>query len=282
MHMKSERGSMAVYVSIVLLTMLLVLMAIFLTSNSTRKMQLVSAMNVKSSYEADNDRAADIYSELTGNTPSEPSYVSNGLILHYDAINNTETGHSSNTTTWKDLSGNGNDATITGGSWSDNYLTFTQSNQQNGVKTKKNFPIDFNNTFNIVFSLSSIGGADVLFGSRTTTSNGMMIFNYNTNNRLTLDTIGTNTRTVLGERLAANTLYNLTVTFSGTTAKLYLEGELVNTITFTDGSLNFPLTIFTANQQSNARGNIYSVKAYHRTLTDTEVLQNYNVDNERY
>lgn len=77
MHMKSERGSMAVYVSIVLLTMLLVLMAIFLTSNSTRRSQLISAMGVKESYEADNDRAADIYSELTGNTPSEPSYVSN-------------------------------------------------------------------------------------------------------------------------------------------------------------------------------------------------------------
>lgn len=280
MHMKSERGSMAVYVSIVLLTMLLVLMAIFLTSNSTRKMQLVSAMNVKSSYEVDNARAADIYDELSGNAGA--NYVSDGLILHYDAINNTGNGHSTTATTWKDLSGNGNDATITGGSWSDNYLTFTQSNQQNGVKTNSNFPIDFNNTFNIVFSLSSLGGVDVLLGSRTTTSNGMMLFNYNTNNRLTLDTMGTSTRTVLGERLAANKLYNLTVTFSGTTAKLYIDGEYVNTVSFTDGSLNFPLTIFTAGEQSNPIGNIYSVKVYNRALTAEEILQNYNVDNSRY
>lgn len=180
------------------------------------------------------------------------------------------------------MSGNGNDATITGGSWTSTYLRFASSNQQNGVKTKKNFPIDFNNTFNIVFSLSSLGGVDVLFGSRTTTSNGMMLFNYNTNNRLTLDTMGTSTRTVLGERLAANKLYNLTVTFSGTTAKLYIDGEYVNTVSFTDGSLNFPLTIFTAGEQSNPIGNIYSVKVYNRALTAEEILQNYNVDNSRY
>ena len=119
-------------------------------------------------------------------------------------------------------------------------------------------------------------------GSRTTTSNGMMLFNYNTNNRLTLDTMGTSTRTVLGERLAANKLYNLTVTFSGTTAKLYIDGEYVNTVSFTDGSLNFPLTIFTAGEQSNPIGNIYSVKVYNRALTAEEILQNYNVDNSRY
>ena len=275
---------MAVYVSIVLLTMLLVLMAIFITSNSTRKSQLMSAMKVKESYEADNDRAADIYSELTGNvqTPSGPSYVSNGLVLHYDAINNTGNGHSSNTTTWKDLSGNGNDAKITGGTWGTNYLRFTQSNEQNGVKTNSNFPIDFNNTFNIVFTLSSVSSVEALFGARTSTTDGMMLFNYNDNNRLTLDTKGGGSRVILGDRLSANRKYNLTVTFSGTTAKLYINGQLTNTVTFTDASLNFPLTIFTAGTRTNSLGDIYSVKVYNRALNATEILQNYNVDNERY
>ena len=38
--------------------------------------------------------------------------MQDGLILYYDAINNTGNGHSSSTTTWKDLSGNGNDGTL--------------------------------------------------------------------------------------------------------------------------------------------------------------------------
>lgn len=66
MHIKSEKGSMAVYVSVVMLTMLLVLIAIFITSNATRKSQLLSAIKVKESYELDNDKVADIYDELVG------------------------------------------------------------------------------------------------------------------------------------------------------------------------------------------------------------------------
>ena len=74
MCIKNEKGSMAVYVSIVLLTMLLILMAIFFISNSTRKIQLISAMNVKTSYELDNARAADIYNSISVNIVN-PVYI---------------------------------------------------------------------------------------------------------------------------------------------------------------------------------------------------------------
>lgn len=209
-------------------------------------------------------------------------YVQQGLILHYDGINNTGSGHSSTATTWKDLSGNGNDATITGGTWNQNHLTFTQSKEQNGVITNSNFPIDFNNTFNIVFSLSSVNSVEPLFGARTSTTDGMMLFNYSNNNKLTLDTKGSESRIELGDRLSANRKYNLTVTFSGTTVKLFIDGQFENMYTFTDASLNFPLTIFTAGTRENSLGDIYSVKIYNRALTDAEILQNYNVDNEKY
>ena len=45
---------------------------------------------------------------------SVKGYIKDGLILHYDAINNTGNGHNNSTTTWKDLSGNGNDFVLTG------------------------------------------------------------------------------------------------------------------------------------------------------------------------
>ena len=61
---KSSRGSMAAYVTIVVLCMLLILTALFFTSNAVRKNQLITAMQVKETYEADNDKAAEIYQEV--------------------------------------------------------------------------------------------------------------------------------------------------------------------------------------------------------------------------
>ena len=281
---KQEQGSIAVYISVVVLSMLLILFAVFLTSSSKIKAQVETTLAVKQSYEADNKKAGEIYKELvgTGGEEEEPQYVQTGLILHYDAIENTENGHSTSTTTWKDLSGNGNDGTIVGGTWTDRSLKFTSSNTSNGVRTSQNFPIDFENTFNIVFKLNKVNNVDVLFGSRTTSSNGFMLFNYSTTNALTFDTKGSGTRVSLGSRLSENKTYDITVTFSGTTANLYVNGELSGTKTFTDASLNMPLSIFTANSQSNAVGNIYSVKVYNRALTADEVKQNYDIDKEKY
>lgn len=55
---------------------------------------------------------------------STNSYISDGLILHYDAINNTGNGHSNTATVWKDLSGNGNYGTINGVTWKSDSLLF--------------------------------------------------------------------------------------------------------------------------------------------------------------
>lgn len=283
---KQEQGSIAVYISVVVLSMLLILFAVFLTSSSKIKAQVETTLAVKQSYEADNKKAGEIYKELVGTgggeEEEEPQYVQTGLILHYDAIENTENGHSTSTTTWKDLSGNGNDGTIVGGTWTDRSLKFTSSNTSNGVRTNQNFPIDFENTFNIVFKLNKVNNVDVLFGSRTTTSNGFMLFNYNSTNALTLDTKGGGTRISVGNSLTAGTKYDVTITFSGTTANLYVNGELASTKTFTDASLNMPLSIFTASSQSNAIGSIYSVKVYNKALTAAEVQQNYSIDKEKY
>ena len=169
---KSERGSMAVYVTVVLFTMLIILSSLYMTTSSVRKSQLTAAVMIKKAYESDNNNAEKIYNSLTGGgssggqeQPEEPEieYVTDGLELHYDAINNTGTGHSNTTTTWVDLSGNGNNATVTGGTWSDNYLSFTSSNSSNGVKTNSAFPINFSaKTFNIVFNLSQVKDVEAL------------------------------------------------------------------------------------------------------------------------
>ena len=63
-------------------------------------------------------------------------YISNGLILYYDGIDNSGSGHTDPNSTWKDLSGNGNDATIAGTChWTSNSLDIRQGNT--GTITQK-------------------------------------------------------------------------------------------------------------------------------------------------
>lgn len=52
---------------------------------------------------------------------SKYSELTNGLVRNYSGTKNTSSGHSSSTTTWKDLSGN-KDGTVSGGTWGSDYL----------------------------------------------------------------------------------------------------------------------------------------------------------------
>lgn len=63
-NIREQKGSMAVYVSIVLLSMLFILMAVFITSNAVMRSQIETTVGIKQSYEADNSRAAEIYDSL--------------------------------------------------------------------------------------------------------------------------------------------------------------------------------------------------------------------------
>lgn len=65
-RVKQEKGSIAVYVSVVLLSMLLILFAVFLTSSSKMKSQIETTLAIKQSYEADNAKVSQIYEKLAG------------------------------------------------------------------------------------------------------------------------------------------------------------------------------------------------------------------------
>ena len=56
-----ERGSMAVYVTIVLLSFIIILSAIYATASSSRRNQLRTAMKIKESYEMYNNSRSQIY-----------------------------------------------------------------------------------------------------------------------------------------------------------------------------------------------------------------------------
>lgn len=67
-----------------------------------------------------------LYKTAMENEASElgDEYIKDGMQVWYDGINNTGSGHSSTTTTWKDLSGNGRDGKMTDVTMGSNYAEF--------------------------------------------------------------------------------------------------------------------------------------------------------------
>ena len=63
---KSEAGSMAVYVTIVLFIMLVFIVAVYMRTITVRKEQIVTASKIKESYEKDNERIDEIYANIVG------------------------------------------------------------------------------------------------------------------------------------------------------------------------------------------------------------------------
>ena len=290
MKFKEEKGSMAVYTLVVLLSMLLILTALFLTSSSVRKSQIETVIKIKQTYEADNSKAAEIYASITGTGGgSEPTidYVQEGLILHYDAINNTGSGHSSSTTTWKDLSGSGNDGTLSTSPsnstfyWENNRLTISGhgGNLQYYVDTPLRLTGQ-ERTYIYTIDANNLQGS--IWGE-TDSSNTNGLFNYY--NFIVNRGSKTTTQNRYDYTFAKSGIYNYAVTLSNSQLKFYVNGVLTQTINNTVGltcSSNLRLMAARYSGQNATNLKMYQFLAYDRVLSDSEILQNYNVSKEEY
>ncbi len=84
-----------------------------------------------------------------------------------------------------------------------------------------------------------------------------------------------------------DTWTHIAATTEGQVAKMYINGELDATRTYswnlTDNVTNFLGIGGTSNNPSyRMNGNIAVVKIYNKTLSDSEVLQNYNATKPRF
>lgn len=295
MKIKDERGSMAVYVLIVLLSMLAMLMAVYLTSNAMRKSQLKTVIGIKEAYEADNNKAAEIYKSITNITTREgyttPNYVTDGLILYYDAINNTGNGHSSNTTTWKDLSGNGNDLTLSNfdntstSGWSENGLNFDGIDDF-GTITKLAQTIQGDVTISTRIYSQNADNYRGIYGNHQKTDygvsgtlaqyqDGLMKIGYNSN------IVEINSETMTNKEVTLTVQMGTNI---GT--KVYINGNLVGE-NHTDSDPAQPETDFWIGRSFDTTdryflGKINNFMIYNRLLSDLEIKQNYGVDEAKY
>ena len=222
-----------------------------------------------------------------------PRIVTDGLILALDAGN--AKSYPGSGTSWTDLSGKGNNGTLTNGptfdsgnggaivfDGSDDYVTTGD--------TLTDADELFADTGN-VWSTSSWFNVDVISGAdKAVTGRGggvgsaavyaVWVENANLRVRLRGGTI-----TNISTSIAANTWYNVAVTWDGSTARGYLNGQFVTTLavgTASNQTNTFTIGATNSGSLSEMDGKISQTLVYNKALTAAEVQQNYNALKGRY
>lgn len=212
-----------------------------------------------------------------------PTVVLDGLVMHLDAGN--PASYPGTGTTWTDLSGHGNNATLTNGPTFDSgnggSIVFDGVNDYAPTSTN-NFPLSY-----FPGTLSGWAKATSLSGVTS------WIFAYGTAAQYQSRFIGRLGSTfyaggynddITYSSVPLDTWFNITVTWDGTYASMYVNGSLVAGPTAK--SWNTVSNVSYVGAQTGGAefwvGNIAQVLVYNRSLSAGEVLQNYNAHKSRY
>ena len=228
-----------------------------------------------------------------------PKIVTSGLLLALDAAD--KLSYPGSGTTWRDLSGNNFNCTLTNGP------TFSGANMGSIVFDGTNDYVDTVNTgttfqfANVTFTVSlwiktsATSGVIISKGATASTAGWMFQFDSagtvsgttkgsdgtNTYNRTSASTVNNNTWRNVVAVYTTNT-----TTLASNTTSIYIDGILSNG-TGTLGGLVYATTTDTVQigrRPSGAywSGSVSNLLIYNRALTATEVLQNYNATKNRY
>lgn len=216
------------------------------------------------------------------------SIIKSGLVLHLDTMN--VKSYSGSGTTWKDMSGNGYDASMYNGlTYENQYFKFDGINDYvtvpNNITYSGGFTISlwmystaFDSTLRRIVDKTNgtTGSVNGFFLYANTSSN--VSFNINAGTVMTTD---------------ANTIMPYTwnhivvsVNSSGVT-NLYVNGVLIKTQTVAAPSGITTTNLLTIGNRSTSTdrpfaGAISSVKIYQRDISSTEVSEDYNATKWRY
>lgn len=300
---QNENGSMAVYAIVMLLSFLIILSGLFLATSSVRKNQLKTLPKIKQAYEKILEEKQEIVEKREA---YENNYIQTGLVAHYDAINNTGSGHDSNATIWKDISGNGNDlalfnfeGTATSG-WSENGLNFDGSNDYAYISNNpiyNNAVIPENLTIEIISSknTTSVYGAPLSFDFTVNSRQNFPVWtavddyrsydiSYHAENLFTDNAINYKYEIPLSE-YPIKTAKSISYGKDGTKYFTYLNATKKDEQVI-EGTYNwFENGFYLGRPHSNNyyfNGTIQSVRIYNKTLTQVEIDHNYQLDKTRY
>ena len=235
---------------------------------------------------------------------SETPIVTSGLILHLDAGN--PSSYPGSGTTWTDLSGNGNTATLYGSptysSADGGSINFGTSNSTASkyALVNLNSGLRPSTTFTEAAWVKLPAGADgirvvtaVQYGSGGTNSYALFMLGGNALYGLA-NTTGSDNFWTPGN-ITLNTWQYISHIYDGTNQKLYVNGVQLGSSWPTTGTQvydlsNTKLTIgmnydgpgYDAGINGNELGNLSVVQFYDRALNQLEISQNFNATKSRY
>ena len=215
-----------------------------------------------------------------------PRIVTDNLVLALDAANTKS--YDGSGTTWTDLSGKGNNGTISGAthtSGAGGYFDFDGTND---------YVSHSNDSFvsNGGATLESWFNIDTLSADRTLINHsGFSYFNLlrTSNNKIRLEyksTSADNTQLFSTSTISTGSWYYVVGVVNSTGARIYINGELdaSNSTPQNLGTVSSTLYVGGYNTNSLYRfdGKIAVAKRYDKPLTAAEVLQNYNALRGRF
>ena len=221
-----------------------------------------------------------------------PDIVENGLTLFLDASNIRS--YPGSGTTWSDLSGNGNNGTLTNGP------TFSAGNLGSIVFDGTNDYVDMGssaycNLINISVSVwirvTSASGYFLGRYNNTTVSNGFIMYYDVASTKLGVggrESSATYLNSATTNTYPLNNWYNFTWTKSANVWSLYVNGSLDVSSSVGNGTTSFSNNTMWLGANNEGYGQYYSggnlsnVVIYNRSLSASEVLQNYNATKSRF
>lgn len=240
---------------------------------------------------------------MLGIRDSNQKIIADGLIISLDAAQRRS--YPGSDTTWTDLSGKGNNFTLTNGptfnSSNGGAIVFDGTNDFTYGAASNSFGIGQNFTLEIVATVASIAGYTTQwgfwFGSSGGQDRGISAHlkedsQYITNS-VVFDTMGYDT--VNGNRIsyspapALNTINWYAFRYRNTTTpykNIFLNGSSV-----ANSGTNTPTAISLSTDTAKVPGNAYNIwfngtiflfRMYNRALSDTELTQNFNAQRSRF
>ena len=235
---------------------------------------------------------------------ARPKIVNDGLVLYLDANAPNSYSQYFTPTTWKDLSGNSNNGTLTNGPTfnSGNGGSIVFDGVDDFVNCGNGSSLNFERTNSFTLSywgyFTSLSGGGVVLNRTDATAKGWLT-GYNSNGSISVVLRNTTTTNDILIQTSAgliliNNWYFVTATYNGnlnatgvsfyingtkTTGDIIIRNGLTANIANTD---NVTLGARVSNNAQYFTGNIAQTSIYNRALSATEVLQNYNATKTRF
>ena len=218
-----------------------------------------------------------------------PKIVTNGLVLSLDAADRNS--YPGSGTTWRDISGNGNNMTLTNGptfnSNNGGFIVFDSINDYAVNTSPSNIPNNQSaKTISTWFYSSRDGNLmDTILATNSGVFNAGVSLKVNNQRKIAVEDLNGNPILISTVTPITNVRYNFTFTLTGTTNKIYVNGleNVTNTFTHPTGSVT---GIYLGSSQVGGNPHLFGGIAialyYNRELTAAEILQNYNATKSRF